>query len=124
MRGTRKQYDEPTREQVEALLKQFLDAPQRKSDGGFAEVPKGDKEELDAIVEALVKYRYEPDPDGDRPIKWDLCDWTRQEPSRFAMLPKDGTARRLDIAQMNVAIASDDLRSVVNEMRFEREETE
>ena len=77
---------------------------------------------LHGLNKALIKYRYEPDPDGDRPIRWALCDWTRQEPHRFAFLPKEGHLRRLALAQMNVALAAEDLRSVVDLIRLEHEE--
>lgn len=114
MRGTRKDYTDISREQVEALVKAYLDAPQRDSDGGFAEVPEGDKEELDALILALVKYRYEPDPDGDRPLRWQLCDWTREQPHHFVNLPKladddSNLDKVFDRAMLNLALAHEEV---------------
>jgi hypothetical protein len=114
MRGTRKDYDTPTREVVLALVQTYLDAPARVSDGGFAEVPEGDKDELDALILALVKYRYEPDSDGDRPIRWSLCDWHREQPGRFVALPRergDGSNMEelLSLALLNLSVANSEL---------------
>ena len=70
MRGTCKQYDQPSRDAVETLVTAFLDKEFRESvRGGFAEVPEGDVEELDALILALVKYRYSR-PSG-QPYAWD-----------------------------------------------------
>lgn len=112
MSTTRRDYDTPSREDVEFLVRAFLDAPMRESKRGrFAEVPEGNVGALDTLIRALVKYRYEPDPDGDRPVQWQLSDWTREEPHHFASLPRfadDGsnTEERLDVALMNLAMAN------------------
>lgn len=119
MRGTRKDWDGASREEVLAIVEKFLEGGVRKDPknrGGFAEVAEGDKDELDEIIRALVKFRYEPDPDGDRPIRWSLCDWTREEPSPYVMLPrltKQNTKRYLQLAETNVSIAAGVLRSAV-----------
>lgn len=128
MRGTRKDWTPTTREEVEALVRAFLDAPQRESDGGFAKVPEGDKEELDGLILALVKYRYEPDPDGVRPIRWSLCDWTREQPHSFVNLPRmaEGDAnieQVFDSALLNMAMASSEVQRL-QQVRFWKRQDE
>lgn len=128
MNGTRKDYDPASRTEVENLVRVFLDSPARESKrGGFAEVPAGDVEELDALILALVKYRYKPDPDGDRPIRWQLCDWTRQEPHHFVCLPhatedNSNLDGRLDTALMNLAMANDTVQGVQRMRQYFRQE--
>lgn len=128
MRGTRKDYTHPTRVEVLNLVQAYLDAPQRESDGGFAEVPEGDVAELDALILALIKYRYEPDPDGDRPIRWSLCDWTRQDPHQFVHLPKmeddeSNIERVFDKALLNMAMASSEVQRL-QQIRFWKRQDE
>jgi len=127
MRGTRKDYVRPTRVEVMNLIQAFFDAPQRESKrGGFAEVLEGDKDELDALILALVKYRYEPDSDGDRPIRWSLCDWTREEPGHYVNLPRleddcSNGSKVLDRALLNLAHANEAVQQVHRMMKFREE---
>jgi hypothetical protein len=126
MRGTRKDFDEPSRADVENKLATFLDAPQRKSvRGGFADVPAGDSEELDGLILALIKYRYESDPDGDRPISWQFCDRTKQQPHSFLLLDRDdemeeaALEKNLDNAVTNMSMAASAL-DRIQQARFWR----
>jgi hypothetical protein len=123
MQGTRKQFDQPTREAVEARVKAFLDDPQRKSTGGWAEVPEWDRDELSALIRDLVKFRYEPDPDGDRPMEWQLCDRTRQEPFRFRDSPKlednlSNFDRVFEVALFNLGRASSIVQQLIQAKRY------
>lgn len=125
MRGTRGDYEAPTREEVEALVEKYLDAPFRASKrGGFADMPEGDKKELDTLIEALVKFRYEPDSDGDRPVKWNLCDWTREQPHSFGFLPQDkddgsNFGAVYGVAMMNLSMAMEDVRRLEERRRWD-----
>lgn len=118
MRGTRKDYTFPTRFEVLNLVQEYLDGAQRESKrGDFAEVKENDIEEIDAIILALVKYRYAPDADGDRPIRWSLCDWTREDPHSFVNLPKidddySNIDQVLDKALHNLSIANEAVQHV------------
>lgn len=124
MNGTRKDYDSVSRTEVEDLVRVFLDSPQRQSlRGGFAEVHTEDKEDLDDLIRALVKYRYAPDPDGDRPIRWQLCDWTKQEPHNFINLPHaeeddSNIEARLDLALLNLAMAHEAVQGIQRMRNF------
>jgi hypothetical protein len=126
MRGTRKDWDEPTRDAVEVRVAAFLDRDQRPSiRGGFADVPEGDMDELDALILNLVKYRYAPDPDGDRPVKWSLCDWSRFQPHNFQYLPHsdengDKDEEQLDIALLNLDMAMSEVRRIRNILQIKR----
>lgn len=128
MHGTRKDYTDVPRVEIERLMKAFLDSPQRKSQrGGFAEVKEGDKDELDALILALVKYRYEPDPDGDRPIRWQLCDWTREQPGHYVSLPRlednySNIDKVLDLAILNLAYANEAVQHTHRLLKFRKAE--
>ena len=116
-----------TRVELLDLVQKFCDVPQRESDGGFAEVPEGDKAELDALILALVKYRYEPDPDGDRPIRWSLCDQTREQPHSFVNLPlmadDDSNIEQVfDRALLNMAMASSEVQRIQQVRFWERQD--
>ena len=128
MRGTRKDFDEPTRMAVEDQLSLFLDLPQRKTNrGGFAAVLPEDVQELDDLILALVKYRYAPDSDGDRPLRWSLCDWTTHQPHNFQYLPHsdengDKDEQRLDIALLNLDIAMSEVKQCRDSLRYTKQQ--
>lgn len=116
-RRTRHDYDTPSPEDLRNRIEAWLAKPQQLSiRNGFADVSSGDVEELDDLIRALVKYRYAPDPDGDRPILWSLLNWRTHEIPPFFLLPKDTRTnhdRRLKIAASNVNAASIQLNHVV-----------
>lgn len=85
-----------TRTDLNVAITAFLDA-RSKSDGGFSPVGPKDIEQLDEIIGGLVALKYETDPDGDHPIRWQLCDWTRFEPSHFELIPRT-TSRAIRVA--------------------------
>lgn len=124
MRGTRKDYVTPSRFEVLNLVQEYLDGAQRESKrGGFAEVKEKDIAEIDAVILALVKYRYAPDSDGDRPIRWSLCDWTREDPHSFVNLPRiaddeSNIEQVLDKAIRNLALAHEAVQRIHRMRKF------
>lgn len=95
MRGTRRDYDPPDLDEARARFEAFVAGPRRPSvGGGFATVEPEDLEALDAIVLDLVKARFDPDCDGDRPVRWTLLDWTRFETIPFEPIPREIEAVR------------------------------
>lgn len=130
--GTRRDYETPSREDVLALVNKFLDSPQRKSErGGFASVGEHDVSEINDLVTALIKYRYEADPDGDRPIRWRFLDWKKVEIPQGFILPRidwDSPPdwahihRVMGYATANVKIATEALDSIMRAVRFFDEE--
>jgi hypothetical protein len=121
MRGTRHEYDTPSRESVEALVKAFLDRPHQESvKGGFAWADNEDLEELDHLLEALIKFRFAPDPDGDRPIRWSLCNWNTEQPHHFRCLPLDHKhPYAMDTAIANLTAAVRDLEVLRQHQRIQ-----
>lgn len=65
-------------------LEAFL-CPQekRKSTGGYAPVEDGDMNDLAQILRMLIERKWETDPDGDRPVDWELIDRTKYEPMPY-----------------------------------------
>lgn len=59
---------------VSNLLEKFYADGKRESDGGFAEVKPNDMGDLHRIFDAIIKAKFEKDPDGDLPIEFEMVD--------------------------------------------------
>lgn len=71
---------------INEQIKVFL-MEKRVSDGGWAPVKPGDIRELSDIIINIARLKWEPDPDGDRPIQCILLDRTKYQPLYFKPLP-------------------------------------
>jgi hypothetical protein len=49
----------------------------KKSDGGYAPVDQNELAELYEIIDMIIKMKYQPDPDGDLPLRCTIQDRTR-----------------------------------------------
>lgn len=85
----------PARSEVVELTSKFL-AERRRSAGGFANITTEDSENLSDIVRALIIAKCEADPDGDRPIEFDIFDATKIKPLSFGPIPYDHDVRSED----------------------------
>jgi len=75
-----------TEPSVELLIRQFL-AERRESDGGYAPVHLEDLFLLDHIISELVEEKWGSDPDGDRPIAWEIIDRNTHRMPPFLAIP-------------------------------------
>lgn len=82
---------EELRQQLEAFLSE-----RRESDGGYAEVRRGDVSELDQVLRSIIKAKFEADPDGDHPVDFWLIDRTRYESVHFREVPYGHHADEMD----------------------------
>lgn len=128
MRRTRKEFDTPRREDVQALIDQWFAEPHRESDGGFAPCTDDDTTEMSELIRALVKFRFGPDSDGDRPLRWATLNWTTHEPPAvvYHLQQEPRTAEewleKIRQAQANAKMAADTAGRVVDVamMMFQR----
>ena len=119
------------RAQIIALLDELMEAP-RESDSGWAEVTTEDRDQLHELFRAIIEAKFEPDDDGDSPIEFILVNRNTHQRMHFCpmMYPRlnkglEGAMRILNVASMNMSIASGQLDKAVGVMDFEmnREKT-
>lgn len=80
--------DKPTRAELNAAIDAFLKDPRKSSrGGGWAEIQPGDVDQLDAIIEKLIRLKSEEDADGDLTIEWQILDRQRFQKSQFDPVP-------------------------------------
>ncbi len=65
----------------------WLEKGQVKSDGGYAPVSGGDFQELEEIICALIRARWEIDPDGDLPVEVTLVNRTTHQRLHYRPVP-------------------------------------
>lgn len=102
------------RRKIEAFLQE-----KKRSAGGYAPVTEAETTALHAIIEALIAAKYEPDPDRDYPLEWEIVDRTRFRRSHFMALPyphkhdqphsPEAYEEELDGALFNLALAYRDV---------------
>lgn len=124
MHGTRKDFDVVTREQILDMVETWVNRPQVRSvdidqvdegrerggrwrHGVTSLVTEVDIGKLYDIIKALIKHRYVPDADGDRPIHWDLVDATTCIVPYIAKVRKGDAQAALRAAQEYARLSSD-----------------
>ena len=80
------------RSALDKRINEFL-TDRRMGDGGWAPVTERDLNQLCAIIDWLIKMKWETDPDGDFPINWKVIDRTRFEPMHYHPVPYEHKAR-------------------------------
>lgn len=109
--------DMTLRDQAVTLLDAFLAEGRSRSSGGFAPVHKTDVEKLWDIFVAILEAKYERDPDGDLPIRFELTDWTRFEFRRWLQLPQMKRIDQLEDPEARADAWADRLRAALANMR-------
>lgn len=86
------------------------------STGGWAPVKPEEVSELAGILNDVIAAKYDPDPDGDLPINFQLVDRTRFERAHFFLIPYTHGAKTpaeydaaIDEAMGNLKMAADKL---------------
>lgn len=54
---------------------------------GWPAVDKGEVQQLADLITDLISIKYAADADGDLPIRFYLCDWTREQPPLVLHVP-------------------------------------
>jgi len=113
------------REALDRLIDRFL-AERRESDaGGWAPVTLADIERLHIILNKIIRMKWGADPDGDRPINWQLIDRTKFEPMHYDPVPYEhqveGAAKfeRLGIVMRNARLANSELDTTLRLMQHD-----
>ena len=108
---------------LQKAIDQFL-AERREGDGGYAPVTNEDVASLHRILSLLVEAKFEADPDGDRPIDWNIIDRTKYWPMHFTQVGYSHKAktdedwqRIMDANLINLSIALEDMRQTTALMR-------
>jgi hypothetical protein len=105
--------------QMITTIGKFLAEP-RRSDGGYAEVTEQDVATLSELLDELLAAKFEPDPDGDMPIRVRITDLTRYQPLRYLAVPRTRPTdtwkeieRRIHGCMCNMAIANEETQQAV-----------
>jgi len=128
-------HTKPSRAKLLALVTNWLELPQSKSNGGWAPVDKKDLEALYFILVGLIVRHWGMDADGDVPLEFAVIDRTKEYDPGFEPMPypmRDGgglfddgptNAKRLEqeerrfrVAMMNLSIATGQVNDVYRMM--------
>jgi hypothetical protein len=119
------------RTSLEWKISDFLSTP-RESDGGYAKITDDDMKDLHIIIETLINLKCEEDPDGDRPINFQLCNrrekhflidgWINAVPYESNMDNPLESGGKLDKLMFISERASNALRSEMTLIRWELDE--
>ena len=76
-----------TKQQLTDKINAFLSERRESPDGGWARITTQDCLDLSEIIHLLVILKCEPDPDGDRPINWNIVNRRMFEPQFWNDVP-------------------------------------
>jgi hypothetical protein len=99
------------------LLDLFLREKRKCSiDGDEAPVAIGDALQLEDLIHAIVKVKWEADPHGDRPIVVRVEDSSRYQRAYFLPLPLINKESPFDLASECVTLASSNVKTAVDRL--------
>jgi hypothetical protein len=110
---------------LSSAIEQFLSEKREIVDGGWAEVRDEDVSQLYDIVYLLVKEKFAPDCDGDRPIDVTIIDRTKFRGMAFQPVPYHRSDNTLTDAVLedhlsNLTIALNDVTNLLRIRRYEQ----
>ena len=121
---------------MNAALKKKIDEflkHRRRSDGGWAKITTDDVTQLENIVRLLVMAKCSPDADGDRPIEFMIVNRRTHNSVSYSALPYHTWQRSdddlpppvteaeiMDLAMLNLELASNDVHRLYRGIREER----
>jgi hypothetical protein len=107
------------------MLEKYFDEF-RESDGGWAAVTKKDIQDLDKIIEEIVKRKTSLDPDGDQTIRWELLNRKTHYSAGFSPLrytsdlSDDELDHEIYMRSCDVSTATNNLQQAIREKQMRK----
>lgn len=80
--------EKPTVEDLVKRIKDYVGEHRESEFGGYANITQGDVNELYDIVWDIIHLKCDPDPDGDYPFSFALCDRRKFQMQSFPYIPR------------------------------------